>query len=105
MKIIKKIKPNKAFIAKKILDDLNKLDAQYLVGYPKPINRPEYLSLRAVLKKKAQELGLVKESFSEASYKVGDRVKSPKIENPLPNDNDKKVIEAQLSNLGMGKLK
>ena len=42
--------------AKKLLDALNKLDAQYLTGYPKNIPRNVYVSRRAALRKRFEAL-------------------------------------------------
>ena len=38
--------------AKKIMEQLNKLDAQYLVGFPKKLSNAEYKKKRASLRKK-----------------------------------------------------
>ena len=41
---------------KKLQDDLAKLDAQYLVGFPKPLSRTEYLSKRDILRNRFNNL-------------------------------------------------
>ena len=47
---------NKTIEAKKILNKLNELDVQYLLDYPKKLNRIEYLKKRKALKSKFDKL-------------------------------------------------
>lgn len=42
--------------AKKLLNELNKLDAHYLVGYPTNMSRKEYLAKRNKLRNKFEAL-------------------------------------------------
>lgn len=42
--------------AKKLMNDLSKLDAQYLTDFPKKLSRPVYLKKRNALRKKFEAL-------------------------------------------------
>ena len=55
LKSIKGFRPIPAKV-KKLQEDLAKLDAQYLVSYPKPLSRTEYLKKRNILRKRFNAL-------------------------------------------------
>jgi len=55
LKSIKGFRPIPSKV-KKLQTDLAKLDAQYLIGYPKPLSREIYLKKRNVLRKRFNNL-------------------------------------------------
>jgi len=55
LKSIKGFRPIPSEV-KKLQNDLNKLDTQYLLNYPTKISRPDYLRKRNILRKRFNKL-------------------------------------------------